>query len=89
MYGKRYALHFNVYKEEEALKETKRRENVGVELYTLQQHLARLQSTFEGAEENYGIIRSLREDAERALKHSKTDYEKEKEKLSQHSNNCT
>jgi hypothetical protein len=75
-------------KEEEAQKEQKRREDVGVELYTLQQHLARLQATFEGAEENYGIIKSLREDAERALKHSKSDYEKEQDKVKTHTKNC-
>lgn len=39
-------------KEEITQKEVKRREDLGVELYTLQQNLARLQATFEGAEEN-------------------------------------
>ncbi|KAJ3307214.1 Coiled-coil domain-containing protein 40 [Kappamyces sp. JEL0829] len=74
-------------KEEQATKETKRREDAGVELYNLQQQLARLQSTYEGAEENYGIIKALREDAERALKHSKSDYEKEQLKVKQHTKN--
>ena len=75
-------------KELQVQKEIKEREDHGVELYTLQQNLARLQASFEGAEENYGIIQSLREDAERILKHSKNDYEKEQEKLGQHQKNC-
>ena len=76
-------------KEEMAQKEVKRREDAGVELYTLQQNLARLQATFEGAEENYGVIKALREDAERVLKHAKSDYDKEQDKLNQQNKNCT
>ncbi|KAJ3260019.1 Coiled-coil domain-containing protein 40 [Boothiomyces macroporosus] len=74
-------------KEEQRNKEIKKREDAGVELYTLQQQLARLQAMYEGAEENYGIIKGLRTDAERLLKHTKSDYQKEQDKLKQHTKN--
>ncbi|KAJ3273941.1 Coiled-coil domain-containing protein 40 [Terramyces sp. JEL0728] len=74
-------------KEEQKTKEIKKREDAGVELYTLQQQLARLQAIYEGAEENFGIIKGLRVDAERLLKHTKSDYQKEQEKLKQHTRN--
>ncbi|KAJ2998812.1 Coiled-coil domain-containing protein 40 [Globomyces sp. JEL0801] len=74
-------------REEEANKEKKRREDAGVQLYTVQQQLARLQALFEGSEENYEIIKGLREDAERMLKHTKSDYQKEQEKLKNHTRN--
>ncbi|KAL2912923.1 Coiled-coil domain-containing protein 40 [Polyrhizophydium stewartii] len=74
-------------KEEACRKEVKHREEVGVELYTLQQQLARLQAMLEGAEDNFGIIRGLREEGERTLKHTLAEYKREQEKLHQHSKN--
>ncbi|KAJ3318182.1 Coiled-coil domain-containing protein 40 [Boothiomyces sp. JEL0866] len=74
-------------REEQKNKEIKKREDAGVELYTLQQQLARMQAMYEGAEENFGIIKGLRMDAERLLKHTKSDYQKEQEKLKQHTKN--
>eukprot|EP00842_Homolaphlyctis_polyrhiza_P000468 jgi/Hompol1/1421/HPOL_005591-RA len=74
-------------KEEMSRKEIKRREEVGVELYSLQQQLARLQAMLEGAEDNFGIIRGLREEGERNLKHTLAEYKREQEKYQQHSKN--
>jgi coiled-coil domain-containing protein 40 len=63
-------------REEQAAREIKRREDAGVELYTAQQHLAKLQAMYEGSEENLGIIQGLREESERNLKHAKSEYER-------------
>ncbi|KAI8928705.1 hypothetical protein BC831DRAFT_77433 [Entophlyctis helioformis] len=74
-------------KEEMCRKETKHREEAGVELYTLQQQLARLQAMLEGSEDNFAIIRGLREEADRNLKHTSAEYKREQEKLQQHTKN--
>ena len=39
----------------------KRREDIGVELYGVQQQLARLQMTLEKTHDNYNVIRRIRE----------------------------
>jgi ABC-type enterochelin transport system substrate-binding protein len=68
--------------------EKKKREDAGVELYTLQQNLARLQAQFEAAEENFAVIKGLREEAERSLKHKRANFEKEHEKQKNQEKNC-
>ena len=74
-------------KEEAAKKITKQREQIGIELYTVQEQLARLQATLEGAEDNYGVIRNLREEAERARKHYSEQYNLKQEKLKNQTKN--
>ncbi|KAK6092286.1 Coiled-coil domain-containing protein 40 [Batrachochytrium dendrobatidis] len=74
-------------KEEMARKEIKRREEVGVELYTLQQQLARQQAMLEETEDNFAIIRGLREEGDRTLKHTVAEYKREQEKYQLHSKN--
>ena len=74
-------------KDEASKKEIKTREAMGVELYSTQQQLARLQAMLEGSEDNCRIIRGLREEAERNLKHISEQYKSEQEKLHQHDKN--
>jgi F0F1-type ATP synthase membrane subunit b/b' len=69
-------------------KATKRREEVGVDLYAAQQQLARLQALLEGAEDNLAMIKSYREDSERTLNHTSSQYKEEVDKKQQHSSNC-
>mmetsp|Transcript_21916 Transcript_21916/g.41797 ORF Transcript_21916/g.41797 Transcript_21916/m.41797 type:complete len:894 (+) Transcript_21916:65-2746(+) len=45
----------------------KRREDIGVELYGVQQQLAKLQMTLERTHDNYKIIRQIREQADQDL----------------------
>ncbi|KAI9201921.1 uncharacterized protein BJ171DRAFT_569980 [Polychytrium aggregatum] len=71
-------------KEESVRKATKRREEIGVELYAVQQQLARLQAVLESAEDNFDVIRSYREEAERHLKHTSAQHKEEKDKYLQH-----
>mmetsp|Transcript_9071 Transcript_9071/g.15585 ORF Transcript_9071/g.15585 Transcript_9071/m.15585 type:complete len:897 (+) Transcript_9071:228-2918(+) len=60
---------------EEALKDRsedlrvakKRREDIGVELYGVQQQLAKLQMTLEKTHDNYNVIRRIREQADQDL----------------------
>ena len=75
-------------KEEEAKKGVSKREDIGVELYNLQQQLARSQAMLEGTEDNYSVIRSLREEADRHLKHVSGEFKKEIEKKKQQQKNC-
>jgi chromosome segregation ATPase len=61
---------------EESKKQTSRREDLGVELYNAQQSLAKTQALFEGAVENFEIIKSMREESERGLKTVQQEYDK-------------
>ncbi|KAJ3074995.1 Coiled-coil domain-containing protein 40 [Podochytrium sp. JEL0797] len=74
-------------KEESVRKALKKREEVGVELYSTQQQLARLQALLEGAQDNIAIIKNYREEAERALSHTVAQYKEEMQKKNQHSEN--
>lgn len=51
-------------KEEELRRMRKKKEDVGVELYGVQQQLARMQLTLEKTHDNFNIVRKLREEAE-------------------------
>ncbi|KAJ3049688.1 Coiled-coil domain-containing protein 40 [Rhizophlyctis rosea] len=78
-------LQLDLKDKEEAVRKTiKRREEVGVELYTLQQQLARNQAMLESSQDNWGVIRNYREEAERVLKHTGSQYSEERDKLKQH-----
>ena len=61
---------------------------MGVELYSAQQQLARLQALLEGSQDNMALIKSYREEAERTLAHTSSQYKEEIEKKSQHVSNC-
>ena len=75
-------------KEEAVKKITKHREQIGIDLYSVQEQLARLQASLEGAEDNFGVIRNLREEAERARKHYLEQYNLKHEKLNHQTKNC-
>ncbi|ORY39498.1 hypothetical protein BCR33DRAFT_719975 [Rhizoclosmatium globosum] len=74
-------------KEEAVKKALKKREEIGVDLYSTQQQLARLQALLEGAQDNIAIIKNYREEAERALSHTLAQYKEEMQKKSTHSEN--
>lgn len=73
--------------EEIAQKMIKKREDVGVELYALQQSLARLQANYEAIELGHDAAKRSRNESERVLKHAKIDFKREKEKQMQYSRN--
>ncbi|KAJ3331018.1 Coiled-coil domain-containing protein 40, partial [Blyttiomyces sp. JEL0837] len=74
-------------KEEAVKKAVKKREEIGVDLYAAQQQLARLQALLEGAQDNMAMIHNYREEAERTLNHTSSQYKEEIGKQSQHSSN--
>ena len=65
----------------------RRREDAGVQLYNLQQHLAKIQASYEAGEENFRVIKALRADSERILVLAKKEYEAEKERVGSHYKN--
>lgn len=76
-------------KEEAVKKSVKQREQIGVELYSVQEQLARLQAVLEGAQDNFGVIRNLREEAERARKHYSEQFNLKHEKWRHQNKNRT
>uniref|UniRef100_A0A7S0QXY1 Coiled-coil domain-containing protein 40 n=1 Tax=Pyramimonas obovata TaxID=1411642 RepID=A0A7S0QXY1_9CHLO len=76
---------------EEALRERtedlrvakKRREDIGVELYGVQQQLARLQMTLEKTHDNYNVIRRIREQADQDLEQLRAITEEKKDTTQQ------
>jgi hypothetical protein len=66
----------------------KKREDVGVELYSLQQQLARLQALLEATEDSSNTMKSYKEEAERKLRFTSERHKEELEKLRSHSKNC-
>ena len=74
-------------KEEAVKKAVKKREQIGVEMYSVQQQLARLQAMLEGAQDNFGVIKNLRDESERSLKHYSDLHEKKVEKMRQQNKN--
>jgi hypothetical protein len=75
-------------KEESIKKSVKKREQIGVELYAVQEQLARVQAMTESAEDNFGVIRNLREEAERAQKQYAEQYNLKQEKWRHQNKNC-
>ena len=59
---------------EELARQKRRREDVGVQLYQVQQQLAKLQMNLEKVHENHSIISQLREQAEGDLSSAKPTY---------------
>lgn len=56
-------------------KEKKKREQIGVELYTVQQQLAKLQMSLEKTHDNYNVVTKVREQAESDLQQLQEWYE--------------
>ena len=65
---------------EELARQKRKREDVGVQLYQVQQQLAKLQMNLEKVHENHSIIAQLREQAEADLSNIKPTY---KQKLAE------
>lgn len=68
-------------KEEEMRRMRKKKEDVGVELYGVQQQLARMQLTLEKTHDNFNIVRKLREEAEADAKIVTKEMEKKQVRL--------
>ena len=60
---------------EELMREKRRREDIGVQLYAVQQQLAKLQMNLEKVHENHAIIGQMREGAEDDLLKVRAAYE--------------
>ncbi|KND03997.1 uncharacterized protein SPPG_01445 [Spizellomyces punctatus DAOM BR117] len=81
-------LQYDLKEKEEAVRAANlRREAIGVELYSLQQQLARHQAMLEGTQDNLNVIRGYREEAERRLRHATAQWKEQKEKVEQHAKN--
>ena len=62
-------------KEEDLRRSKKKREDIGAELYTVQQQLAKLQMNLEKVHDNHAIIAQMRESAEDDLTKVRAAYE--------------
>eukprot|EP00759_Apiculatamorpha_spiralis_P027819 PhF_6_TR30532/c1_g1_i1/m.44785 len=60
---------------------SQKREDVGVELYSVQQHLAKLQETLEAGHDNLVALQRLREDKEKERDTLLTQYDDSKNKI--------
>ena len=60
---------------EELMREKRKREDIGVQLYAVQQQLAKLQMNLEKVHENHAIIGQMREGAEDDLLKVRAAYE--------------
>lgn len=81
-------LAFEIKEKEQAVHTArKHREEVGVELYSVQQQLARLQAALEGANDAHGVVQGYREDAEKTFKDAAEQYKSQKAKLQHHLKN--
>ena len=70
------SLALNIREETEALSQvTKKREQLGVELYSFQQGLAKLQLDLQKAHDKYNTAQADREASEKALEAINADYE--------------
>ncbi|TPX58301.1 hypothetical protein PhCBS80983_g03231 [Powellomyces hirtus] len=84
----RTKMQLELREREEAVRVTLgRREAVGVELYSLQQQLARQQAMLEGTQDNLAVVRGLREEAERVLKQANSEWKDHKVKSDHHVRN--
>ncbi|KAL7752512.1 Coiled-coil domain-containing protein 40 [Sorochytrium milnesiophthora] len=68
-------------KDEAVRRSQEKREQVGVELYTLQQQLAKVQESLNSAHGSFTVIKSHRDKSEAALKETSTTHKSEHEKL--------
>lgn len=67
----------------------KKREDVGVELYNLQQELVRFQNVLDTTEKQYDDLKRQREDLERDLKDIGGVHEERTVELKMKTGNCT
>jgi hypothetical protein len=65
-------------KEEDLKRLKKKKEDVGVDLYGVQQQLARMQLMLEKTHDNFNIIQKLRQEAEEEAKTYSKEMEKKK-----------
>ena len=65
-------------KDEDLKRLKKKKEDVGVELYGVQQQLARMQLILEKTHDNFNMVRKLREQAEEETRSVFNEYEKKK-----------
>jgi len=65
-------------KDEDQRRLKKKKEDVGVELYGVQQQLARMQLILEKTHDNFNMVRKLREQAEEETRSVFNEYEKKK-----------
>ncbi|KAI9098134.1 hypothetical protein DFS34DRAFT_704117 [Phlyctochytrium arcticum] len=81
-------LRYDLKEKEEAVRAAvTKRETIGVELYSLQQQLARHQAISEGTADNLILIKQYREEAERKLRHTTSQWKEQKERADQHAKN--
>ena len=71
---------------EELTREKRKREDVGVQLYAVQQQLAKLQMNLEKVHENHAIISQMRESAEDDLTKVRAAYEQKYKEIKDHRN---
>ena len=71
---------------EELARQKRRREDVGVQLYQVQQQLAKLQMNLEKVHENHSIIGQLREQAEDDLQAIRPTYTSKLNEVKEHRN---
>jgi hypothetical protein len=70
-------------KEEDLKRLKKKKEDVGVELYGVQQQLARMQLMLEKTHDNFNIIQRLRQEAEEDAKGITKEMEKKKQEVTE------
>ena len=82
-------LDLQLLEKEESVKSiVKKRQDIGVELYSVQQHLARLQALLEGTEESCSSMRNLKVESERRLSLVMGNFKEHLAKYNNHSKNC-
>jgi chromosome segregation ATPase len=69
-------LNMEIHEKEQSVKKmVKKREDIGVELYSVQQQLARLQALLEGTESSSAVMTGYRQEAERKKRLLQDEYE--------------
>ncbi|CAG9332362.1 unnamed protein product [Blepharisma stoltei] len=75
-------LNLQLREKEETLKKFRRdREDVGVQLYGVQQQLAKMQMNYERTRDNYNIIKKYREESDEQLDVLQNDWDKKKKEV--------
>ncbi len=75
--------------QEEAVKKAKEmRQSIGVDLYGLQQQLARQQALVEASNDNFNTVKNYRQETERGLQHYRHQHKETDEKLKRHHQHC-
>ena len=77
-----HRVELQLREKEETLKSLRReREDVGVQLYGVQQQLAKMQMNFERTHDNFNIIQKYRKEAEEQLNILSEEYEKKRQEV--------